>query len=185
MPCQIMFSKWQLYYYSPVLSVTFILLQRLSFKITVLGVSLQMKGAPGSRDSGQDGLELLLAGNSMRFIFAHWLVSEFNWKIQLKCHRFWIFHSLQKKNPTDDHVTSILGHKTFQNLNVQRVKSSLWWLKLGDTDFVVLPVFSQRKHSVNMCWMNGWMNPQVTSLCLCLKQLEELMLGRALAFSPN
>lgn len=43
------------------------------------------------------------------------------------------------------------AHKTFQNFRAQRVKSSLWWLKRGDTDFWVLPVTSQGKHSASTC----------------------------------
>lgn len=68
-----------------------------------------------------------------------------------------------EKSPTDDHVTSRTQDICpFQNLSVQRVRCSFWWLKPGD--FLVLPIPAQRWHSINICWMNGRMTPPVTSL---------------------
>lgn len=79
----------------------------------------------------------LLAGNRTRFIFSHWLVSGLNWKIQLKHYRFWVFHSLEVAGG----IPSMIMWHRFQNLSVQRVKSSLWWLKQGHWLFGIVTFF--------------------------------------------
>lgn len=93
----------------------------------------------------------------MRFIFSYWLVSGLNWKIQLKHYSFRVFHSLEVAGGI---LSMIMWHRSqvigpFQNLSVQRVKSSLWWLKLRDTDFLVLPLSSERRPFVNNL-LDGW-----------------------------
>lgn len=68
----------------------------------------------------------------------------------------------------------------FQNLSVQRAKSSLWWLKLRDTDFLALSLSSKRRHFVNTCWMAEY-SSHISAPGS--EELMELMLGRALAFN--
>lgn len=140
----------------------------LSSKITLWECPYRQKEHPRTETVVKDRPVLILVGNRMGFISAHLLVSGLNWKIQVKCHSFYIFHSLWEKKPTDDHMTSVLGCKTLQNRHAKS-KISLWWLKLRDTDFLVMSEPCQRQHSVNTCCMNGWISPQVTSLHLCLK----------------
>lgn len=119
-----MVNKCQLYYYA-LNDYPHSLCYRgilLSSKITTLGESLRMEGAPGGRDTCQDGFAPLLAGSRLRFIFSHWLVSGHNWKIQLKHYSFWVFHSLGGKKIPQMIMWLVTGHLSLLELKCAKGK---------------------------------------------------------------